>query len=42
MIDAGQIGLTMVVAGVAGSIISGVWLDRTKTYKCVDSEISCP
>ena len=30
---AGQIGLTLVVAGVAGSIIAGVWLDRTKLFK---------
>ena len=30
---AGQIGLTIVLAGVAGSIIAGIWLDRTKTFK---------
>ncbi|VDI71535.1 MFS transporter, FLVCR family, feline leukemia virus subgroup C receptor-related protein [Mytilus galloprovincialis] len=31
--DAGQIGLTIVLAGVVGSIVAGVWLDRTKTFK---------
>jgi len=35
VIDAGQIGLTMVVAGVLGSVMCGIWLDRTKTYKLV-------
>ena len=34
--NAGRIGLTLVVAGVAGSIVTGIWLDRTKYYKCVD------
>ena len=33
--NAGRIGLTLVVAGVAGSIVAGVWLDRTKYYKYV-------
>ncbi|XP_075939876.1 choline/ethanolamine transporter FLVCR1 [Anarhichas minor] len=32
-LNAGRIGLTLVVAGMVGSIICGVWLDRTKTYK---------
>ncbi|XP_054875968.1 feline leukemia virus subgroup C receptor-related protein 2 isoform X2 [Poeciliopsis prolifica] len=32
-VNAGRIGLTIVVAGMAGSLICGVWLDRTKTYK---------
>ncbi|XP_052712157.1 feline leukemia virus subgroup C receptor-related protein 2-like isoform X2 [Crassostrea angulata] len=30
---AGQIGLTIVLAGVAGSVVAGIWLDRTRTYK---------
>ncbi|XP_026538667.1 feline leukemia virus subgroup C receptor-related protein 1 [Notechis scutatus] len=32
-INAGRIGLTLVVAGMVGSIICGLWLDYTKTYK---------
>ncbi|XP_029316048.1 choline/ethanolamine transporter flvcr2a isoform X2 [Cottoperca gobio] len=32
-VNAGRIGLTIVVAGMAGSLISGIWLDKTKTYK---------
>ncbi|KAL7987356.1 hypothetical protein Chor_006275 [Crotalus horridus] len=32
-INAGRIGLTLVVAGMVGSIICGLWLDHTKTYK---------
>ncbi|XP_021358047.1 feline leukemia virus subgroup C receptor-related protein 2-like isoform X1 [Mizuhopecten yessoensis] len=31
--NAGLIGLTIVLAGVAGSIVAGIWLDRTKTFK---------
>ncbi|ELT91732.1 hypothetical protein CAPTEDRAFT_119493 [Capitella teleta] len=31
--NAGLIGLTLVVAGVAGSILAGLWLDKTKLYK---------
>ncbi|NXT95257.1 FLVC1 protein, partial [Anhinga rufa] len=31
--NAGRIGLTLVVAGMVGSIICGLWLDFTKTYK---------
>lgn len=30
---AGRIGLTLVVAGMVGSIVCGLWLDYTKTYK---------
>ncbi|XP_031586826.2 feline leukemia virus subgroup C receptor-related protein 2 isoform X2 [Oreochromis aureus] len=32
-VNAGRIGLTIVIAGMAGSLICGVWLDKTKTYK---------
>ncbi|XP_031437559.1 feline leukemia virus subgroup C receptor-related protein 1 [Clupea harengus] len=31
--NAGRIGLTLVLAGMVGSVICGVWLDYTKTYK---------
>ncbi|KAL5010756.1 hypothetical protein ScPMuIL_013061 [Solemya velum] len=30
---AGEIGLTLVLAGVLGSILAGIWLDKTKTFK---------
>ncbi|XP_062973955.1 heme transporter FLVCR2 isoform X2 [Elgaria multicarinata webbii] len=32
-LNAGRIGLTIVVSGMFGALISGIWLDRTKTYK---------
>nr|DBA27249.1 TPA: hypothetical protein GDO54_011413 [Pyxicephalus adspersus] len=32
-VNAGRIGLTLVIAGMLGSVICGVWLDYTKTYK---------
>ncbi|XP_004853604.2 feline leukemia virus subgroup C receptor-related protein 1, partial [Heterocephalus glaber] len=32
-VNAGRIGLTLVVAGMLGSILCGLWLDYTKTYK---------
>ncbi|MBN3297575.1 FLVC1 protein, partial [Amia calva] len=32
-VNAGRIGLTLVLAGMVGSIICGLWLDYTKTYK---------
>ncbi|XP_061668168.1 heme transporter FLVCR2 isoform X4 [Syngnathoides biaculeatus] len=32
-VNAGRIGLTIVIAGTVGSLICGVWLDRSKTYK---------
>ncbi|KAM9708399.1 choline/ethanolamine transporter flvcr2a isoform 3-T4 [Menidia menidia] len=32
-VNAGRIGLTIVIAGMGGSLICGVWLDKTKTYK---------
>ncbi|XP_013375504.1 PREDICTED: feline leukemia virus subgroup C receptor-related protein 1 isoform X2 [Chinchilla lanigera] len=31
-VNAGRIGLTLVVAGMLGSILCGLWLDYTKTY----------
>ncbi|XP_038646355.1 feline leukemia virus subgroup C receptor-related protein 1-like [Scyliorhinus canicula] len=33
--NAGRIGLTIVVSGMVGSIICGIWLDKTRTYKNV-------
>ncbi|KAM8847412.1 choline/ethanolamine transporter FLVCR1 isoform 2-T2 [Synchiropus picturatus] len=32
-VNAGRIGLTLVVAGMVGSILCGLWLDHTKAYK---------
>uniref|UniRef100_A0A1A8LD86 Feline leukemia virus subgroup C cellular receptor family, member 2b n=2 Tax=Nothobranchius TaxID=28779 RepID=A0A1A8LD86_9TELE len=32
-VKTGRIGLTIVIAGMVGSLICGMWLDRTKTYK---------
>ncbi|XP_067894530.1 heme transporter FLVCR2 isoform X2 [Heterodontus francisci] len=32
-LNAGRIGLTIVVSGMVGSIICGLWLDKTRTYK---------
>ncbi|KAI5618864.1 feline leukemia virus subgroup C receptor-related protein 2, partial [Silurus asotus] len=32
-VNAGRIGLTLVISGMVGSLISGIWLDKTKTYK---------
>ncbi|XP_075386289.1 choline/ethanolamine transporter FLVCR1 [Tenrec ecaudatus] len=32
-VNAGRIGLVLVVAGMVGSILCGLWLDYTKTYK---------
>ncbi|XP_006884840.1 PREDICTED: feline leukemia virus subgroup C receptor-related protein 2 [Elephantulus edwardii] len=32
-VNAGRIGLTIVLAGMLGAMISGIWLDRSKTYK---------
>ncbi|XP_069811091.1 choline/ethanolamine transporter FLVCR1 [Dendropsophus ebraccatus] len=32
-VNAGRIGLTLVIAGMVGSVICGVWLDYSKTYK---------
>ncbi|ESO09470.1 hypothetical protein HELRODRAFT_73519, partial [Helobdella robusta] len=32
-LNAGRIGLTLVMAGVLGSLVCGLWLDRTKWYK---------
>ncbi|XP_006117835.2 choline/ethanolamine transporter FLVCR2 isoform X3 [Pelodiscus sinensis] len=32
-VNAGRIGLTIIVSGMAGALLSGIWLDKTKTYK---------
>lgn len=32
-VNAGRIGLTLVISGMVGSLICGIWLDKTKTYK---------
>ncbi|XP_018120490.1 feline leukemia virus subgroup C receptor-related protein 1 isoform X2 [Xenopus laevis] len=32
-VNAGRIGLTLVLAGMVGSIVCGLWLDYSKTYK---------
>uniref|UniRef100_A0A3Q2KST7 Major facilitator superfamily (MFS) profile domain-containing protein n=1 Tax=Equus caballus TaxID=9796 RepID=A0A3Q2KST7_HORSE len=32
-VNAGRIGLTMTIAGILGTVITGIWLDKTKTYK---------
>uniref|UniRef100_A0A8C1WN10 Feline leukemia virus subgroup C cellular receptor family, member 2a n=1 Tax=Cyprinus carpio TaxID=7962 RepID=A0A8C1WN10_CYPCA len=32
-VNAGRIGLTLVIAGVVGSLLCGFWLDKTKSYK---------
>ncbi|XP_051954793.1 feline leukemia virus subgroup C receptor-related protein 2-like [Xyrauchen texanus] len=32
-VNVGRIGLTIVTAGMVGSLICGIWLDRSKTYK---------
>ncbi|XP_064627340.1 heme transporter FLVCR2-like isoform X2 [Lineus longissimus] len=29
----GYIGLTLVLAGVLGSVVAGIWLDKTKTFR---------
>ena len=31
--NAGWIGVTLVVSGVFGSVIAGLWLDKTKLFK---------
>ncbi|XP_072350643.1 choline/ethanolamine transporter flvcr2a [Scyliorhinus torazame] len=36
-LNAGRIGLTIVVSGMVGSIICGIWLDKTRTYKMIIS-----
>jgi FLVCR family feline leukemia virus subgroup C receptor-related protein len=32
-VNAGRIGLTIVIAGMLGAMLSGIWLDKSKTYK---------
>ena len=31
--NVGRIGLTIVLSGVLGAILAGIWLDKTKKYK---------
>lgn len=31
--NAGRIGLTIIIAGMLGEVISGIWLDMSKIYK---------
>ncbi|RUS89594.1 hypothetical protein EGW08_002612 [Elysia chlorotica] len=31
--NAGKIGLTIVLCGIVGSVLAGIWLDKTKTFK---------
>ncbi|XP_019354779.2 heme transporter FLVCR2 isoform X1 [Alligator mississippiensis] len=33
VVNAGRIGLTIILSGMVGALISGIWLDKTKTYK---------
>nr|XP_046228705.1 feline leukemia virus subgroup C receptor-related protein 1 [Scatophagus argus] len=40
-LNAGRIGLTLVVAGMVGSILCGLWLDHTKTYKMTTLIVYC-
>lgn len=40
-LNAGRIGLTLVVAGMVGSILCGLWLDHTKTYKLTTLMVYC-
>ncbi|XP_075871403.1 choline/ethanolamine transporter FLVCR1 isoform X2 [Nelusetta ayraudi] len=40
-LNAGRIGLTLVVAGMVGSILCGLWLDHTKTYKVTTLLVYC-
>lgn len=32
-LNAGRIGLVIVIAGLVGSVVCGYWLDRTKSFK---------
>ncbi|XP_049626499.1 feline leukemia virus subgroup C receptor-related protein 2 [Suncus etruscus] len=32
-VNAGRIGLTIIIAGMFGAMIAGLWLDKSKTYK---------
>ncbi|GFS09246.1 feline leukemia virus subgroup C receptor-related protein 2 [Elysia marginata] len=31
--NAGRIGLTIVLSGIAGAVLAGIWLDKTKKFK---------
>ena len=37
IINVGRIGLTLVIAGVLGSIVAGIWLDKTRKFKYVST-----
>ncbi|XP_069494147.1 choline/ethanolamine transporter FLVCR2 isoform X2 [Ambystoma mexicanum] len=32
-VNAGRIGLTLTVSGMIGALLTGIWLDKSKTYK---------
>ncbi|XP_074146085.1 choline/ethanolamine transporter FLVCR2 [Sminthopsis crassicaudata] len=40
-INAGRIGLTIIFSGMVGAMISGIWLDKTKTYKQTTLVVYC-
>ncbi|XP_041352413.1 feline leukemia virus subgroup C receptor-related protein 2-like [Gigantopelta aegis] len=35
----GLIGLTIVLTGICGAVVAGIWLDRTRTYKSTSTAI---
>ncbi|CAG5124120.1 unnamed protein product, partial [Candidula unifasciata] len=37
--NAGRIGLVIVLTGIIGSVLAGVWLDKTKTFKATTAVI---
>ncbi|XP_071112995.1 choline/ethanolamine transporter flvcr2a-like isoform X2 [Haliotis cracherodii] len=32
-VNAGRIGLTIVITGIVGAVLAGIWLDKTRTFK---------
>ncbi|XP_046583306.1 feline leukemia virus subgroup C receptor-related protein 2-like isoform X4 [Haliotis rubra] len=32
-VNAGRIGLTIVITGIIGAVLAGIWLDKTRTFK---------
>lgn len=40
-VNAGRIGLTLIISGMVGSLICGIWLDKTKTYKYASCYHNC-